>query len=59
MELLNIDWQHSKPQEYKILAGDYNELLRKEIILQAMMECGVHNWEGFDEAMERAKEMLK
>jgi hypothetical protein len=31
---------------------EYNDLLEDQRMLDALMACGVDNWQGWDEAME-------
>lgn len=31
---------------------EYDELKEKELILRALVNCGVDNWEGYDDAMD-------
>lgn len=59
MELMSKGTMYGTPEVFKVAAGDYNALLRAEIILQVLMEKGVHNWDGFDDAMAAAEKELK
>ena len=36
----------------EILADEYNRLIDKAVMLDALFACGVDNWEGWDDAMD-------
>jgi hypothetical protein len=58
--LRGTDWfgedhmQYEEHPMYTITAAEYAQHLRNEIILQKLMEAGVHNLEGFEAAMRAA-----
>lgn len=44
---------------FTITRGELNHFLKMEIVLQALMEAGIHTWEGYDGAMEAANAILE
>lgn len=52
---LTEQYQHHNHGTYNVTTEALNSLLVSEKILWALMQCGVHNFERFDEAMILAK----
>ena len=59
--LLGTDWygehyreyrEDNEPPMYTISAREYAHHLRNELILQKLMEHSVHQWDGFEAAMQ-------
>lgn len=50
--------EYQEPPTYMISAQEMSHFLRGEIILQALMTAGVHQWEGFEAAIQDAKATL-
>jgi hypothetical protein len=38
---------------------EYNQLLKDQLMLQALEETGVDNWSGYDDAVECYQELLE
>ena len=57
--LKGTGWHYGQDtQNWTLTSGEMNHFLKMEIILDSLMKAGVHNWEGFDEAMEAADKEL-
>jgi len=52
---VKVPGEYYQPNQYLLSAGEVNHFLMIERILHELMQGGVHNWEGFDKAMERAE----
>jgi hypothetical protein len=40
-----------------ITVQEYEELLAESLFLQALIGCGVDNWDGYDDAQEMLEEL--
>lgn len=58
-DLLNELNQEESEETITIKKSDYDELVENSKKLEALEDCGVDNWEGYDEALEYLEDMEK
>ncbi len=58
--LQGTQWHYGQPtQDWTLTSAELNHYMKLEIILQCLMEAGIHNFDGYDEAMKKADKEFK
>lgn len=52
-------YQQHEGEQWMVPIEEYSQHLKNEILLDVLMKAGVHQWEGFEKAMEDFEEALK